>query len=300
MNQNIEVFNDTQRRIQENETLKELTKQAVSNTKIYNQGFRSSKSFHYDNPKIYFEENLTLIPAFLYANSGKKTAVLNFANSVEPGGGVLGGADAQEEYLCRASNLYNCLTSQEANPYYQFHNELACFNSSNTKFLASDRIVYSPNVTFFKKDVGYVPDNIKCTVTQEYTDEWATIDVITCAAPLFSNISFALPAEELQPMFEHRIVNILEVAIENEIHSIVLGAFGCGAFHNPPMVVANAFHKTFMEERYRYAFEDVVFAVKRRDYYCENIEAFEIAFSQFPATGDAVVSRERNRKDLYK
>lgn len=122
------------------------------------------------------------------------------------------------------------------------------------------------------------------------------MDIITCAAPYFSQESIILPEGDLYHLFYNRIHNILESAIDNQVEALILGAFGCGAFHNPPIVVAQVFQDIFMEERYKNAFSNVVFAVKRTGYYCENIEAFEAAFLSFPPTGEYVFSTERNKR----
>jgi uncharacterized protein (TIGR02452 family) len=74
----------------------------------------------------------------------------------------------------------------------------------------------------------------------------------------------------------------LQKAIENDIEALILGAFGCGAFNNPPTVVAKAFQSVLMKDRYFHAFSDVIFAVKRSGRFCENIEAFKTAFQSFP------------------
>ena len=275
---NIEVFLDTQKRITNNARLKRLTEKASSETKIYPEGFQSGKKpFRAGN--ICFQENLTLLAAAPFAKRDRRTAVLNFANPFEPGGGVLRGANAQEEYLCRASNLYNCLVSKNASEWYSVHKEMAG-ERLGSSFIGTDRIVYSSGVTVFKKDVGYLPEK-ECNSFQKYTFRHFRIDVITSAAPFFISKYDLLPEDELQKLFVRRITNIIEIAVDNDVTSLILGAFGCGAFNNPPEVVAEAFRKVFSVERYRYAFDNVVFAVRRTGVNCKNIEAFKSAFSDF-------------------
>lgn len=54
-----------------------------------------------------------------------KIAVLNFANPENPGGGVSNGAMAQEECLCRSSNLYSCINNENVfDQYYGYHRRL--------------------------------------------------------------------------------------------------------------------------------------------------------------------------------
>ena len=295
---NIEIFYDSQQRIQENHELFERTEASIQNTCIVDESFYSRKNPYFSEPNIFFEENLTLIAAYKFSDKGIKTADLNFANPIEPGGGVLRGASAQEEYLCRASNLYPCLVSEQAKRFYQEHNEIINNNQFNSMYLATDKIIYSPGITFFREDKDYYP-NTECTPSQEYSDYWRSIDVITCAAPFFSGSGYILPNGDLHHLFCRRIQNILEVAIEHDIEALILGAFGCGAFHNPPSVVAKAFQSMLTKNRYFHAFSNTVFAVKRTGRFCENIEAFEVAFQQFPPTGEYVLNVERNKRRSF-
>lgn len=277
---NVEVFQQTRQIIASSSHLTALTEKAVRRTGIYGEGFVSRKHPKHKVSRICFEENLTLIPAFRCAASGKKTAVLNFANPVEPGGGVLRGANAQEEYLCRASNLYFCLTGENAAEYYLRNRTILGKNQYNSMFLATDEVVYSPGVTFIRQDAGYCPGQ-DCHPWQAYTEDWQQIDVLTCAAPFFRNGDYMIPNGDLEELLVRRIQNVLEAAIDNGVECLILGAFGCGAFHNPPAVVAAAFRRLFLSERYCRAFREVVFAVKRSGAHCENIRAFRQAFPGF-------------------
>ena len=148
-------------------------------------------------------------------------------------------------------------------------------------FLGSDMVIYSPSVMVLKEDVDY-RQGFPYSGIEKYSNQPFCVDVITCAAPFFSGLGYILPNGDLQHLFERRIRNILEVAIENQIEVIILGAFGCGAFHNPPDIVADAFRKVLLEARYNKAFDEVIFAVKRTNIICPNIEAFEKNFSLFP------------------
>lgn len=71
--------------------------------------------------------------------------VLNFANSVSPGGGVYIGANAQEEDLCRKSTLLSSLESPDSNSFYSYH-------KAQNSFLASDAMILPPNVEIFRDE----------------------------------------------------------------------------------------------------------------------------------------------------
>ncbi|MBE7018868.1 MAG: TIGR02452 family protein [Ruminococcaceae bacterium] len=274
---NIEVFNDTQDRIHRDKKLRELTEKSIHKTIIYEEEFVSQKTPYYKDCTLTVEENLTLLTARKYVNQGKKTAVLNFANPIEPGGGVLRGANAQEEYICRASNLYHCLKSTCAAAYYDYHNSLIGKEGLQERFWASDKIIYTPDVVVLKEDVNYV-QRTNLPFQQVYTENWIQIDILSCAAPYFFDSDSFIDDEDLQHLFEKRIRNIFEVAIEHDTQAIVLGAFGCGVFNNPPEIVARAFKTVLKEERYGNAFENVTFAIKRSFSVCRNLQAFEKCF----------------------
>lgn len=205
--------------------------------------------------------------------AGEKVCVLNFASAVNPGGGVVRGASAQEECLCRCSTLYFCLDEDDlwTNFYLPHRNGLSS--------LHNDDLIYTPNVTVFKTDVAK-------PVAMEEKD-WYDVDVISCAAPnlhrYFGNLMEALGEEDvplidvnkLAAIHHKRGTRILDVAVENKVDILILGAFGCGAFGNNPFVVSKVMVQLARE--YAKAFKTIEFAVycSRRDQ--ENYMAFQEA-----------------------
>ena len=232
----INVFEDTQDTIRNNDFLSITTQESREKNKMYDSAF-SALVRKTKNPEL----NVRIIEGSAFDTvrtfTKGRVAVLNFANPHEPGGGVKRGARAQEECLCRCSNLYNVLATKELSQfYYQWHKQ-------NTNYLFSDRVIYSQNVQIIKSD------------DYQLLDSPVAVDVITCAAPY--NV-YGFDRELLKFTYESRITNILEVAIDNDVDTIVLGAFGCGAFHNPPELMAEAFKEILINRGYYKFFENVV------------------------------------------
>lgn len=94
------------------------------------------------------------------------------------------------------------------------------------------------------------------------------------------------PDKDLLNIYESRIKNILEVAMSNDVDILILGAFGCGAFHNNPYVMVKAFYNLLIRDQYAQYFRKVKFAIKRSGEFCENLCAFEEAFYGLSAEGN--------------
>lgn len=285
---NLLLFERTMQIIDEDPELSVRTARAAADSRIVWPGFRSDKSPCGEPASVTVEEMLTLISARKLVGKGYHTAALNFANPSEPGGGVTRGAEAQEEYLCRAGNLYRCLTAGHVAEYYRVHQQLEKAAGSHRQ-LGTDALIYSPGVTIFRNDSGYVPGK-RCRSRQPYTKDWYEIDVITCGAPYFSGPKTVLPPHELEPLLVSRIENILEAAIDHGAEALVLGAFGCGVFNNPPQLVAEAFAKVLARERYLRAFREIIFAIRTNKKYDRNAEAFRKVFEHFPPCWEDVFS----------
>lgn len=82
------------------------------------------------------------------------------------------------------------------------------------------------------------------------------LDVVTCAAPFAP----ALGAREAGDLLEQRIHRVLEIARAYGYRSLVLGAWGCGAFGNDPARTAQDF-RAALEGPFAGAFDHVVFAI---------------------------------------
>ena len=209
------------------------------------------------------------------AYRGKHISVLNFASATNPGGGVTKGASAQEECLCRVSTLYKCISASEITEAFHKKHWRALKTGEMDSFY-NDDCIQTCNVTVFKSDTA------KTVLLPE--KDWFDVDVISCAAPNLRRMSQHnkhwkknVTDQELLDIYKKRINRVLDIARYAKSEVVILGAFGCGAFANPPELVAKAMHASIDE--HKYDFETIELAV-----YCplrdtSNYEVFAKEFS---------------------
>lgn len=256
--ENVTVFKDTEKLCKTNPKLSESVKKATAIQKLILESdplTEQKKDLYEDAAKVVVSKKRTYEAAAGY--KGQHVAVHNFASASNPGGGVVNGASAQEECLCRCSGLYfNLNTPAMWDGFYQPHRDAH-------DPIHNDDIIYTPNVTVFKSDTA-MPKLMA-------EPDWYDVDVITCAAPnLRSQPSnrynsgdgsrqTMMKDKDLLALHEKRLRRILEVALSEGCDTIILGAFGCGAFQNNPEVVALANRNVIKD--YLHAFKNIEFAV---------------------------------------
>jgi uncharacterized protein (TIGR02452 family) len=188
-----------------------------------------------------------------------KVGCLNFASAKNPGGGFLGGAQAQEESLARASALYPTLV--------KFTKEMYDYNKKQNTYLYTNNMIYSPQVVFFKDDAGAL-------LPKPYTMDILTSPAVNIGAMLQNKrLEEVTKAEEVMMK---RLDYVLGVFVAHQVDYLVLGAWGCGVFKNQPEDVARYFtHYLKKGGKYEKAFKHIVFSVLDRSKTQENINAFK-------------------------
>jgi uncharacterized protein (TIGR02452 family) len=168
-----------------------------------------------------------------------RVCVLNFASGTTPGGGFKSGAQAQEEQLCYRSTLYKSLT----------------VGSSKWKYpLPIVGGVFSPDVLVFRGQGPNYPvwDWPKCFM----------VDVVSAAAichPHLTSSATYQPTD--RELMVAKIRAIPRIPATRGCDALVLGAFGCGVFGNPPDQVAGCFKHVLSEPEFTRAYKTVCFGV---------------------------------------
>lgn len=272
---NRSIFQDTERMCKTDAELSAVTKISVANQRF----IAEAEVIPTPELNIYKKANVVVSKKRTYeaakAYKGNHVAVHNFASATNPGGGVVNGAGAQEECLCRCSNLYFCLNTPDMwgmfyTPHRAAHDPIH-----------NDDIIYTPNIVVFKTDTDR-PELME-------RDDWYIVDVITCAAPNLrekpsnrynsgDGTRAVKPSNrELQVIHEKRLRRMLDSAVMNHADTVILGAFGCGAFCNEPQVVATAAANVVRD--YMYAFKNIEFAVYCRPSDDSNYRVFNSVLS---------------------
>lgn len=248
--ENVAIFEDTRDKCKTDPELANAIRGSNIRQKVVLEGVKiEAITQRYSNPaKVIVSKKRSYEAAHGYL--GQKTCVLNFASATNPGGGVVWGSTAQEECLCRCSTLYANLTQRKLwSSFYEPHRE-------QHNPLYNDDCIYTPDVVVFKSDTAS-PEILP-------RDEWWRVNVITCAAPNLrtdrdGTIRVTITDAELKALHIKRMRRILSIAAAEENEVVILGAYGCGAFKNPPEVVAAAMKQVV--EEFQYCFKTIEFAV---------------------------------------
>jgi len=186
------------------------------------------------------ENETTLAAAHRLTAAGRRVAALNFASAKNPGGGFLSGARAQEESLARSSGLYACLAGQ---PMYALHR-------ARRDAMYTDYAIYSPDVPVFRTDDGTL-------LEQPYLCSFITCPAVNARVVLQRDPS---RRPEIRAAMAQRIARVLTIAALQSHDTLVLGAWGCGAFGNDSREIAELF-KQALSGRFHGVFSKVVFAI---------------------------------------
>jgi len=199
--------------------------------------------------------------AALWEEGDAPIAVLNFASAKNPGGGFLGGSQAQEESLARSSALYASLIREEA--FYRQHR-------ASSSLLYSDAMILSPNCPVFRDDEGALLEMPRIA------------GFITSAAPNAGAIVTNRPDELalMEETFVDRAEGVLALAAAHGYRRLVLGAWGCGVFRNDPSMVAGVFARHLMHGGWAKRFDRIRFSVLDSAKDARTFAAFESALSQ--------------------
>ncbi|KAF3939518.1 hypothetical protein ABW19_dt0208115 [Dactylella cylindrospora] len=196
--------------------------------------------------------------------------VLNMANKDVKGGGFINGAIAQEEFLMHRSTLWCTLPGS----FYP---------------MSDTEAVYSPYVVIYKKlldkprlEIDNPASYIYLERAQAIYDacqkgerirngnqadlpgpplpELAIISMAAIKGPkLTKSNKYSVPNEKA--LMEIKIRQMLRMAALNGHRRLVLGAFGCGVFGNPPEEVAQMFLDIFQEPEFQGGWwKEIIFA----------------------------------------
>ncbi|WP_025209090.1 TIGR02452 family protein [Hippea sp. KM1] len=269
-----EVKHDKNARIALKKFRKEIFEQTVE---IVKRGFYeiNGKRVHIDNMLAHrlthfydsveplkieepdYETNFSVIEAdcletaSLLKKAGYNPCVLNMASNKHPGGNVEGGAGAQEENIFRRTNIFLSLF-QFSDIAYEYGVE----RNPKSYPIPETGGIYSEYITVFRssEDTGY------SLLNQPYILSIVSVAAVNMPEIIKKGREYWL-TEKYANLTKEKIRTMLRISAINDHDSIVLSAFGCGAFKNPPNHIARLFKEVFEEDEFKNRFRLVVFSI---------------------------------------
>lgn len=195
--------------------------------------------------RIVYVENIDTFEKALKWDDPKNTAVLNMASFRNPGGGVSTGARAQEEDLCRRSNLLLALYGiyGKANWGYCPEEYEYPIDTYGT--------IFTPYVNIYQQAKTYEPfDEPRLT---------AVISASMVIRPSLDEEGNIM--KKIVHIVKKKIRAVLRTAIKHNKSKLVLGAWGCGAYGCPAKHMAELFYNILKEQEFLNSFQEICFAI---------------------------------------
>lgn len=196
---------------------------------------------------------------------GYNPAILNLASAKRPTGGYREGMGAQEESLCRSSNLSLSLYQYGDPKYINVRESGAPTKEIGYPLNLNYGGIYTPNTTFFRnnKDKFYTLRDVtfKCDVitvaTLSFTGrmDYSYADEMSYRAP---DGGFTAEGETIML---NKIRTVFRMGVEHGKDALILGAFGCGAYKLPVPDVVRLFKAVMGESEFANKFRVIVFAI---------------------------------------
>ena len=203
--------------------------------------------------QVRVEDKDCVLAAKELIDAGYHPAMLNLADLYTPGGLVEYGSGAQEENLCRRSNLILSLYPFSQARVRQYP-DLGMVPMED-QYPMDERFggIYSGVVTFFRgpESTGSQLEEIPYNIP--------VISVAALSGPRIGKDGLMYP-EETEITLE-KMRTIFRLGMANGHDSLVLSAMGCGAFANPPAHIARLFHQVIDEDEFKDKFKLIDFAI---------------------------------------
>ena len=229
----------------------------MKNSRMYRSEMHLTKpETEYDTVYEVWQGDCLDVAKLLQDTTGEKTAVLNLANRQNPGGGVFTGSGAQEESLFLRSNYFTAMY-----PFAPYASQYDLPRSEDQYPLDRDfGGVWSQNVTVFR---GRELEGYPLLDTP-----WKTNFIAVAGMnrpPVVEESGELRFRSDMIPGTLNKIRTIMNIAADNGVINLVLGALGCGAFRNPPKHMAELFWQVLNEQEYKGRFRRISFAILGTD-----------------------------------
>ena len=203
--------------------------------------------------EVRVENDDCVVVAKRLIDEGYNPAMLNLADLYTPGGLVEYGSGAQEENLCRRSNLILSLYQFSQARIRQYPDLGLVQHADQYPMDERNGGVYSGIVTFFRG-----PES-EGSLLEETPYNIPVISVAALSGPRIGSDGMMLTQETEITLEKMR--TIFRIGMANFHDSLVLSAMGCGAFANPPAHIAKLFHQVIEEDEFKNAFRLIDFAI---------------------------------------